>query len=286
MKLGLGTAQFGQVYGVANAGEAVTDDVASAILAFAARHDIDLVDTAADYGSCETMLGRLGIDAFSVVTKLPGLPVDVKDVSAWVSDCVGRSQQRLGVESLYGLLLHRPGELLDGKGEALYEALAREKKAGRIGKFGVSVYSPGELETITRRFHVDLVQLPCNVLDRRFLDSGCLDMLSAANVEIHVRSAFLQGLLLMNQLPDYFDRWREVFRTWHSWLTDNGVDPVDACLTFLKTLPGVDRIVVGATSVAQLEHITTSFYKSADYRLPDIGSPDEALVNPSKWVLA
>lgn len=285
MKLGLGTAQFGQVYGIANAGKGVPDDIAADILDFAGNHAIDLIDTAADYGSCETLLGNVGIDPFAVVTKMPGIPTGVDDIQDWVCENVGGSLQRMHIGSLYGLLLHRPGELLGADGDTLFQALVREKAAGRVGKIGVSVYSPAELEAITRRFDVDMVQLPCNVLDRRFLESGWMDKLMSAGVEIHVRSAFLQGLLLMDALPAYFDRWREKIGKWHAWLADEGIDPVSACLAFLKSLPGIDRIIVGATTVIQLEHIVDSFNSPLACRFPDIGSLDEALVNPSQWVL-
>jgi aryl-alcohol dehydrogenase-like predicted oxidoreductase len=285
LKLGLGTAQFGQVYGIANEGEAVTDKTAGEILAFAGSHDIGLLDTAVDYGRCESLLGAIGVSTFDVVSKLPGMPVDVHQPATWVKENIAHSRQRLGLDYLYGLLLHRPQELLGPKGETLYEAVKEEQVQGHVGKIGVSVYHPEELETITGRFNVDIVQLPCNVLDHRFLDTGWMDRLKASGTEVHVRSAFLQGLLLMDSQPEYFKRWREIFRVWREWLSDNRLDPVDACLAFLKTIPAIDRIIVGAVSVTQLVHILNCFNNHSDVDLPDIGTRDEALVNPSRWVL-
>ena len=286
MKLGLGTVQFGQAYGLANKNNRVKKKDVSDMLTYAREHNIDLLDTAVDYGNCESVLGQSGVKSFSIVTKLPGLPDMAKNMDCWVKDSLAQSRLRLGQEKLYGLLLHRPEDLLSSNGEALYRALTEEKQAGHISKLGVSIYSPVELELIIQRFKIDLVQVPCNVLDRRLINSGWLKKLKDCGVEVHVRSAFLQGLLLMPSLPEYFNRWGEEFTRWHQWLETNQIDPVDACLTFLKQVPGLDRIIVGAVNVEQLAHIETCFQRQSDYVLPNISTEDEALIIPSNWVLA
>jgi aryl-alcohol dehydrogenase-like predicted oxidoreductase len=285
LKLGLGTAQFGQAYGVANNGQVVPAQEAADIVAFAGVHDIGLLDTAADYGSCESMLGNMGVGNFSVVSKLPAIPDSINDATDWVKLCLASSRERLRLDNLYGVLLHRPLELLGSRGQAIYEGLLAEKAAGHVDKIGISVYNPEELALITREFKVDIVQLPCNVLDQRFLDTGWLARLQDEGVEVHARSAFLQGLLLMQTWPDYFSRWHDRFRDWHKALSELGLDPVEACLAFLKSNQAIDRIIVGAVSLAQIEHIVDCFQRAKTCCLPDISSQEEALLNPSLWRL-
>jgi len=286
LKLGLGTAQFGQAYGIANKLESVSAETATAIISSAASNHIDLIDTASCYGDCELLLGLANVSNFEVVTKLPGLPENTSNPAQWAREMIAGSLHRLNIPSVSGLHLHRPSEILGIHGDLLYQTLSNEKAAGRISKLGISVYSPDELETIMQRYPFDLVQVPCNIIDRRFIESGWFERLKTANVEVHVRSVFLQGLLLMKTLPVYFDRWQEKFQNWHEWLADNSKDPVDACLGFLKAIPQIDRIIVGAVSVAQLEHIARCFQQSTGYQIPDIASTDEALVNPSLWQLS
>src|SRR5581483_2256099 len=105
---------------------------------------------------------------------------------------------RLDVKTLYGLLLHRPQQLLGAEGPTLYQALQGLKKGGQVQKIGVSVYAPSELELLNLRYRFDLVQAPFNLVDRRLHTTGWLQRLKEDGVEIHTRSAFLQGLLLMS----------------------------------------------------------------------------------------
>ena len=66
----------------------------------------------------------------------------------------------------------------------------------------------------------DLVQAPVNLLDRRMVRSGWLPRLSRLDTALHVRSVFLQGLLLMPppERPKAFDRWALVWREYDQWL--------------------------------------------------------------------
>lgn len=67
-----------------------------------------------------------------------------------------------------------------------------------VKNIGVSVYEGKQIDGILERFDIDLIQLPLNVLDQRLLHSGHLAKLKNAGIEIHARSVFLQGLLLVS----------------------------------------------------------------------------------------
>ena len=197
MKLALGTVQFGLSYGIANQTGQITRREAKAMLKLALENDVDTLDTAIAYGDSEIRLGEIGTQGFRVVTKLPPMPEDCRDVSAWVNQQVSASFSRLGVTQVYGMLLHRPDQLLGPKGSMLFQSLQSLKENERVQKVGVSIYSPNELPALTSDFHFDLVQAPFNLVDRSLDSSGWLRRLREEDVEIHTRSAFLQGLLLM-----------------------------------------------------------------------------------------
>ena len=110
MKLAIGTAQFGMRYGISNLSGKVSQEGGKAILKYAASAGVDTIDTAMAYGDSEQVLGNIGVDGFNVVTKLPEIPEHIADVEGWVIRAVKDSIFRLGVASLYGLLLHRPGQ--------------------------------------------------------------------------------------------------------------------------------------------------------------------------------
>src|SRR5262245_8105630 len=122
-RLALGTVQFGLRYGIANEIGQVGRDQAAAILAHAHAAEVDTLDTAIGYGQSEQRLGEIGVAGWRVVSKLPSIPESCADVSRWVHESLDGSLSRLGIPKLYGLLLHRPQELLGRNGPALHRAL-------------------------------------------------------------------------------------------------------------------------------------------------------------------
>lgn len=285
MKLGLGTVQFGLPYGIANQSGQVSRESAKAIIAFASLSGIDTIDTAIGYGESEACLGNVGLDGFKVITKLPIMPEDVLNVSSWVWDQMQASLQRLNVKTVYGLLLHSSQQLLGPKGEDLYKALKQLKVEGVVQKIGVSIYAPLELDSVMSIGSMDLVQAPFNLIDQRLKTSGWLQKLHYAGVEVHARSAFLQGLLLMPAaaVPDKFNRWLSLFNTWHSWLLHNNTSAAQACIGFVQAHQQIDKIVVGVDSILQLKQLIQAPKESPHAGWPDINCCDERLINPSCW---
>jgi aryl-alcohol dehydrogenase-like predicted oxidoreductase len=246
---------------------------------------LDTLDTAIAYGESERRLGEIGVDGWRVVTKLPAVPTDTADVPAWVEREVVGSLARLGTSRLAGLLLHRSGDLLAPHGEALWASMLGLQRRGLVAKVGVSIYDPEELDELWPSFSLELVQAPFNVLDRRLATSGWLGRLRSAGTEIHVRSVFLQGLLLMESgnRPSKFGRWQTVWREWDAWLSETGRSSLESCLRCALTHPEIDRVVVGVDSLQQLEEILAG--ASANGAAPpwSLVTEDLDLINPSHW---
>jgi aryl-alcohol dehydrogenase-like predicted oxidoreductase len=286
-RLALGTAQFGLKYGVANEGGQVGPDMVAAILARAAAANVDTLDTAIAYGNSEAVLGEAGVNDWHVITKLPGLPADVGDVGSWVVGRLRESAARLRVARVEAVLLHRPADLLGERGAAYLDALSTLKQLGLARAVGFSIYDPAECEALWRVWKPDIVQAPCNVLDRRLQTSGWLSRFAAAGVRLHVRSVFLQGLLLMapGRRPAWFDRWRPLLDRWAAWCAASGQSPLAAAVAFVNSLPHVERYVVGVETVSQLEEILGAD-RLAPLKVPeDLSSDDPELLNPSRWKL-
>ena len=284
-RLALGTAQFGLVYGVANRTGQVSHHSAASILSSARHAGVDTLDTAVAYGNSEQVLGDIGVDGWRIVTKLPALPAATDNIKAWVSEVFASSLRRLRVSRVHGLLLHQPGDLLSADGERLYSAMQELKAAGLLNAIGVSIYDPAELERFEGRFRFDLVQAPFNLVDRRIERSGWLQRLKNAGVEVHTRSAFLQGLLLMqeDQRPEYFRRWRSLWAALHGWLSASGISALQACLSFALSRPGIDRVVVGVDTPAHLDEMLRAA-RGEPLSIPEeLFNEDPDLVNPSKW---
>ena len=285
MKIAVGTVQFGLQYGVANqAGRVQIEDIKK-ILQQAAANGVDTLDTAIAYGDSESTLGQVGVDGWRVVTKLPAVPQDCTDVAGWVHSQIEASISRLGISQLHGVLLHRPLQLLGEYGSDLLGALQHLKDRGLTRKIGVSVYSPEELSTLVDVMPFDLVQAPLNILDRRIVESGWAKKLKVQGTELHVRSAFLQGLLLMqpDHRPVKFSLFKNIWSEWSAWLEDTGLTPLQACLGYVLGIEEVDKVVVGVDSAMQFKEILDASNLHVP-SLPNWHQPvDMNLINPSRW---
>ena len=161
-------------------------------------------------------LGKIGVTDFNLISKLPSVPKNCQNIDNWVTGMIQGSLERLKIRSLYGLMIHQSQNLLDNSGKKLVDALYRIKSIGLVKKIGVSIYNPSEIDDVINLMKIDIVQAPLNVIDRRLETSGWLSKLHEANIEVHTRSTFLQGLLLLtrNKIPAKFDRWANIWDRW------------------------------------------------------------------------
>ena len=286
-KLALGTAQFGLAYGLANETGKVSSDTVQQLLKVASAFNITMLDTAIAYGDSEQVLGLHNLAKFEITSKLPAVPSNCLNVEEWIVEQTVSSLKRLRTDKLNDLLLHRPDQLLESNGEKIYKSMLRLKEQGMVDKIGVSVYGPDELSELIKRFDFDVIQAPMNILDRRMENTGMLKQLKKTGVAIHIRSAFLQGLLLMpsEKIPVYFTPWASLIKQYHHWLNQQGISPLQACLSYLNQYSDIDKIIVGVDSIWQLKQIAAAM-DTPITDIPDcLQSVDEGLINPSRWQL-
>ena len=296
----LGGVQFGLPYGIANRTGAPDDSEMRAILSLAERSGVSHLDTAAGYGDSEARVGAV-LDTASplrIVTKLP--PDILADdptnaiAGARTIEALERSRERLNRKMLDAVLLHRFQHYGDGR-NSIWMELRAQHDQGKIGRIGCSIYRPDELLALLRDRGVRLVQLPFNILDRRWLAPGLQQAIAMRpDVILHGRSALLQGLLTIDdagrwpcdrslaerciaalrQLADSFGR-RSV---------------IDLCFAYARAQTWLAGIVVGAETAAQMAEnvelfrtpaLTLSELAQVAERIP--ADVPESLLDPSRW---
>lgn len=292
-KLGLGTVQWGMPYGIANVSGQPSPAEIDKMIERARDQGVTLLDTAWAYGEAESVLGSLvaASRGFDIVTKTRPLSVGIEpgqDEANAVGEGFLQSLQRMRCSSAYGLLVHRAEDLLSASGDSLWRMLQSLKARGLVAKLGVSVYHPHELEAVCGIYSIDIVQLPLNIYDQRFLESGLLTRLQARGVEIHVRSAFLQGLLLMPaaSLPACFDSIRERQGRLHRAQEDMGLSPLEGALGYCLCREEVDRVIVGCETAVQLAGIFEAERKIGSGNMDALDSyalADPQVILPSHW---
>jgi aryl-alcohol dehydrogenase-like predicted oxidoreductase len=287
MKLGLGTVQFGIDYGISNKNGKTSLEEVRHILTLASEWGIHTIDTAALYGSSEEALGRAmpRPHPFSIVTKTPRL---LENGVLTLERSFHKSLSHLNQSSVYGLLVHHAEDLFIENGDMIFRKMIELKEMGMVQKIGVSIYTAKQIDRVLNHFPIDLIQLPVNVFDQRLLESGHITKLKKTGIEIHARSAFLQGLILMdpNHLPRKLHSVRRRLEHFQKTMREMGVTPLQAALGFVLSLDEVDKVICGVNHHRQLKEMI----ESMNNPIPNIdfssfAMDDEMILNPSNWGL-
>lgn len=273
----LGTAQWGDAYGVTNAVGRLTDAQIAEIVAVARDAGVVEVDTARGYGDAEQRLKPYARE-FSVTTKVAG----GGDVRSQVEE----SLRTLDIGSLASVLVH-DWDSIDCKGHGMSVlGFSELLDQGLVQRAGVSIYDAEGLASAVETFDaagvpLGAVQVPANVLDRRLDGSALLRDLVNAGTQVVVRSAFLQGVLLSagGGLADHPDVTR--FR---SGVDASGASLLEACLAHVRALSWATHVVVGVTSASELSQIVAAWNACTPERASESwASDDPALIDPRCW---
>jgi aryl-alcohol dehydrogenase-like predicted oxidoreductase len=293
VKLGLGTAQFGLNYGVTNFSGQTNSAIAKEILATAEQAGMQVLDTASAYGNSESIIGNIlggGEHNFRIITKTSSPAKNSQRICADALVSVRNSLKRLRQKQVYGVLIHSPDDLLKRGGEELFKALQIAKEEKLAEKIGVSVYTSEQIDALLQLYPIDLIQLPFNLFDQRLLKSGHLHKLKEANIEVHARSVFLQGLLLAEPdlLPPYFDPHRAHIADYQNAVHAQRLSLAEAALGFALHQTTIDAIIFGVNDVSQLIQLLAVANKppSEESLLPlsRFSSDNNGLIDPSTWL--
>ena len=292
VKLGLGTVQFGMDYGISNINGKICPEEVRKIIAVAKENDINIIDTATLYNDSESVLGQSLTEnhKFKIVTKSPVFKVDlITTVQVEHLRIVfNHSLEKLHQDSLYGLLIHNPDDLLTPGGELLIEEMRNIRRQKLIEKIGISIYTEQQIDRILNLFIPDIIQVPINIFDQRLIESGHLRKLKNMGIEIHARSIFLQGLLFMEpkDLPKYFSPIHDHFIFYNRFLESNRLTKLQAALLFVNQIKEIDVVIVGVSSVSELNEIIAATDIINSFKHVDMSALrilHENMINPSNW---
>jgi aryl-alcohol dehydrogenase-like predicted oxidoreductase len=286
-KLGLGTVQWGLPYGLANQHGITSPETVTTLLNEARFCGVKVLDTASLYGKSEEVLGINSLEEFKVVTKTPSFTTShISEIEVnQLSEAFQKSLELLSCKSTYGLLIHNVENILIPGGDKLLAVMRHLKEVGVVEKIGVSVYDSLQVDALLKKFIPDLIQLPLSVLDQRMLASGHLELLKNAGVEIHVRSIFLQGLLVMplGNTPAFFKPLRPLLTRWQAAAQEQGFTVNQAALSFVKNIPYIDTVLVGIDNLEQLRSCFDDFAIDKNFDATGLACNDPQFVNPSLW---
>lgn len=291
--LTLGTVQFGLDYGIANQGGKPEYRTCRDIVACALEEGITCFDTASCYGESEQVLGRIlaelkVADQVVIVSKSrpvseAGIPAN--QVPAFIENSLFQSLENLQKETLPFFLFHRDDDLV------WMDSLNAMKERGLVRNIGISVDTEGGAEQAAGNGLVQAIQLPHNLFDRRFSAGPLFGQLRERGVKLFVRSAFLQGLLLMaeERIPAHLGAVVPVRRKLQELAAEAGISMVELCLRYGLSSPAITSVLIGVDSVGQLREnaamaqrgpLEESLLKKIEECVPEF---PESIVRPALW---
>jgi len=282
-RIGLGTVQFGIDYGISNVTGQVQGSEISAILATASEAGVRVLDTAASYGAAEQALGRALQPAhrFDIVTKTLPLSHGLEAVEQRAR----QSLEYLG-RPADAILVHAAQDLKGPDGPRLWALLQRLRDESLFKRIGISAYVSDTPVELARLYRPDLMQVPFSILDQRLKQNGDLAALKQLGIEIHVRSIFLQGLLLMdpNRLPAKLTHAGPALTAIHTRIAQAGLTRLAAAIGFVLAQQEVDVAIVGVTSRDELSDIiSASAMDLPAFDWAACAIDDPVTLTPSLW---
>jgi aryl-alcohol dehydrogenase-like predicted oxidoreductase len=282
MEIVIGTATFGTDYGVANQGRVQSEKKALEILAEAQLLELFDLDTSPEYQNAEEMIGKFHTShpKFNCYSKISRSMIN-SPTETLLS--LQKSLKLMKIDSLQGLYFHNPNELLAKDSKDIENLIDSILETGRVQKVGASVYELGEILRIHERHpRITLFQAPENIADQRLRYSDQIKSLHESGIEFHVRSIFLQGLLLMKNAPahlagaqPFLDQLNEVAKI-------RNCSPLQLCLSYVKQLEWASKFVIGVSEATQLHDVKLALnYSNED--IPIDAVLPEFIRDPRKW---
>lgn len=281
-KIVLGTVQFGVNYGINNTSGQVTPEEVCTILEIAEKAGILTLDTSSGYGASETVLGKSLKETgtrFNIVSKYPRCEASVRSTFE-------KSLANLCVDNLYGYLAHHFDFFLEQP--SLFDDMIALKEEGKIQKVGFSLYTVAQLQyLLDHNVKFDILQFPYNIFDRQF--EPYMEELVKRGVEIHTRSAFLQGLFFKDTkaLPSKLVPLKPYIDNLHRYCQDNSIAIEELAFGYVLANDNVKGALIGVDNHHQLEsniRVAGKVLRQEDIDfIKSIDVKEKELLNPVNW---
>lgn len=294
-QLCLGTVQFGMKYGINNTiGQPLEEDVFE-MLDTAIENGISIIDTARAYGTAELILGRYIaahriVDSVRIISKLRPNVIgeNETDVYGGVRKEFEETLKRLKVDHLNGYLLHTPEYIYRPE---IIAALRKMKEEKLVDHIGISIYGLKEGYAAIRTEGIDYIQLPYSILDQRGMQERFIPEAKKAGVTIFTRSAFLQGLFMMEKerIPKHLKHVIPYMDKLDELLGKYSLEKADVLLQFVSQEQDIDYVVFGVDNKDQLlqdiyAHSEQKIPKEMIKELKEIFiNIEESIIFPSLW---
>ena len=279
----LGGAQLGSKYGISNS-NAFSKKNSFKILEAALKNNINDLDLAINYGDSHKIVGEFDSNLFNINTKIPSLQ-NVKNPLEKCKNYIDKIFNDLKTNKINTIFFHDENDIHLEKIHEIFAYMEELKSKKKIVNIGLSTYSKVKLKN-----QIDVIQYPENYLSDKFLTNFYSRY---SNLKIHIRSVFLQGVLLsLNNLTESFIEFYNLKR-WFEFLKENNLDPMKLALSYINNLNIDVSTIIGVDNPAQLNMIVKKVNFKNDFFIynniiinkqwNDILKNKKILIDPRKW---
>jgi aryl-alcohol dehydrogenase-like predicted oxidoreductase len=287
----LGSANFGQNYGISNKTELSALEI-NKILIKAFRSEITTIDTSPEYGQAERIIGNFLKENnlkknIKIITKMPKNLSLKKEPEYIIKKTLENSIKNLSVPRIDTLLIHDIKDFMKVFSDKTLNLLNDLKKSKIVKKIGVSIYEKNDLKEIKNMIPINVVQLPISIIDQRPIENGLVNELKKKKIKVHGRSIFLQGLIFMNpnKIPSNCRSLKYSVKKIQDFCKKRQISVVKLCFMFLNTIKDLDSCVVGINSLKHFNEILV-FQSSQPFKkicFKSFASNNEEQIDPRYW---
>jgi len=277
-KIIIGTANFNKYYGISK--NRITKNQINALCNYAYRKKIYYMDTSSEYRNSNKIIKKLNSKVIINTKILPD--------KNWVkfNYCLKKIiklKKNLGNKKIMTIYLHDESLIYKNYFAKIYENLIQLKKNGHYKKIGISIYNFETINFFIEKYKFDVVQCPFNILDQRLVRQNYYKILRKKKIEIHVRSIFLQGLLLndFNFKDRKFRKLQEKILFLKNYANLKNINVLDLCMSFINSHK-INKFVIGFNDLKNFKEVL-NYKKINMINFMQFYLPEKKLIDPRYW---
>ncbi len=278
-KIILGTANFGNKYGISKV--KINKKEVKKICKYSLTKGIKFLDTASDYKENYKIIKSLSKN-FIITTKV--LPNSKWENIKFCEKEMGLIRKKVNYKKIDTLFFHDEKFLYNKKkAKIVFENLKILKKKKFFKNLGVSIYNFRKIKYLTDNYDIDVIQCPLSIFDQRLINTGSLVRMKKKGIKIHIRSIFLQGLLLNNLIlkKKKFNELKDKIKLLNDYADYKHTNPLDLCLNYVMSFK-IDKIVIGFSNLNNLKQIISyKKVKNLDYK--KFSNINNKFLDPRNW---
>lgn len=288
-KICIGAPQFSGFYGLTNKNKKkIKSKEIRGFFKLLKKKQINFIDTAIAYKKAEKKIisSKADLSNFNIITKIPR-PNKINNYEDVIIKKITQSQKDFRIKKFNSVLLHDCKNLKKNEIKKILNLFSLLKKKNLTKYVGFSIYDQKEYIRIIKFFNPDILQVPANIFDRTFLSKKFLNEVNKKNIKLHVRSIFLQGIILSNMefIEKKFKKWKKIFYDWEIFCLSNDLSKIAAATNFILNYPSIEKIVVGFND--KKEFLQFLKIRKINIKIPYFAKKKEKsiekLIKPYNW---